>query len=299
MAMIHISRSGATLGIFDEGKVREGLRTGEFIGTDLGWMEGMSTWRPLSELDTFQTPSLPPLQEPIPPSGAGASDATTTSDLAAIAPTAARSGLPWENREGRGLLNALFETLAMIFTRPVEAFTVMKRNDGLADPLLYALICGTAGAVISLGFSLLMRSFGIMTNRTSGLSAVFGLGFGILFVVILMPVLVVVGTFIWAGIMHVCLMVTGGANQSFETTLRVASYAGGSANVLQIIPLCGGICALVASLVLNCIGLARMHEIDTWRAVVAVILPMVLCCGGGALLFFIFIGSLAAGANWH
>ena len=187
----------------------------------------------------------------------------------------------------------------MIFTRPVEAFTVMERNDGLADQLLYALICGTAGAVSSLGFSLLMQSFGIVSNRNNGLSAIFGLGFGMLFLVILMPVLVVVGTFIWAGITHICLMLTGGANQSFETTLRVVSYAGGSANVLQIIPLCGGLCAFVASLVLNCIGLARAHETDSWRAVVAVLLPMVLCCGAGAVLFFIVVGSLAAGTNWH
>ncbi len=60
MAMIHVSRSGAQLGVFEEEKVREGLRTGEFIGTDLGWMEGMATWRPLSELESFRTPAAPP-----------------------------------------------------------------------------------------------------------------------------------------------------------------------------------------------------------------------------------------------
>ena len=296
MAMIHISRSGTTLGIFEEEKVREGLRTGEFIGTDLGWMEGMPAWRPLSELDAFQTP---PPQVSESQTAAGPSDASMAAIGSGAVPAAARSGLPWENREGRGFLNPLFETLAMIFTRPVEAFTIMKRNDGLADPLLYALICGTAGSVISLGFSLLMQSFGLVSNRNNAFSAIFGLGFGVLLVIILMPVLVIVGTFIWAGIAHVCLMLTGGANQSFETTLRVVSYAGGSANVLQIIPLCGGLCAFVASLVLNCVGLARAHETDAWRAVVAVLLPMVLCCGGGALLFFILIGSMAAGASWH
>lgn len=57
MAMIHVNRSGNTLGIYDEERVREGLRTGEFIGTDLGWMEGMAAWRPLSELESFRTPT--------------------------------------------------------------------------------------------------------------------------------------------------------------------------------------------------------------------------------------------------
>ena len=64
MATIHVSRSGANLGTFAEEKVREGLRTGEFIGTDLGWMEGMATWRPLSELEDFQTIPPPPVVEP-------------------------------------------------------------------------------------------------------------------------------------------------------------------------------------------------------------------------------------------
>ena len=291
MAMIHVSRSGATLGVFDEEKVREGLRTGEFIGTDLGWTEGMETWRPLSELDTFRAP-VPPLPPTVPPlahetAAAGLPDAH------------GRNGLPWENRSGRGLVNALFETIAMVFSRPTEAFTVMKRDEGLADPLLYALICGTIGAVISLGYSLLMQSLGFMADRSSGMGALLGLGFGMVFVILLMPVFVIIGTFIGAGIMHVCLMLVGGARQSFETTLRVVSYASGSANVLQIVPFCGGIVALVASMILNCIGLARAHETDTWRAVVAVLLPFVLCCGGGVLLFFIIIGSLAGAADWR
>ena len=41
------------------------------------------------------------------------------------------------------------------------------------------------------------------------------------------------------------------------------------------------------ALILNCIGLARAHEIETGRAVLAVLLPVILCCGcgiGAALL---------------
>jgi len=45
MAMIHINRSGTSLGTFPEEDVREGLRTGRFIGTDLGWREGMASWQ--------------------------------------------------------------------------------------------------------------------------------------------------------------------------------------------------------------------------------------------------------------
>ncbi|MFN2507877.1 MAG: YIP1 family protein [Chthoniobacterales bacterium] len=291
MAMIHVSRSSAALGVFDEARVREGLQTGEFIGTDLGWTEGMTSWRPsCSELESFRTETPPPPTAAAPPVG---------STLAtAPAPAPDRAGLPWDNRETSGFLNALFETIAMVLTRPSEAFRVMKRDGGFADPLLYVLILGMLGAVVSFGFSAMMQSLGFMGSREDGMAALLGLGFSSIFVLVLMPVILIVGTFIGAAITHVCLMILGGANQSYETTLRVLSYSSGSASVFQLVPLCGGVIAGVWSIVLNCIGLSRAHETDTWRAVVAVLLPMVVCCGGVALLFFLLIGSIAS-ADWR
>jgi hypothetical protein len=93
-------------------------------------------------------------------------------------------------------------------------------------------------------------------------------------------------------------MIVGGAKQDFETTFRVVCYAGGSSNVLQLIPVCGGFLAGLLGLVLNSIGLARAHETDTWRAVVAILMPMIICCGGLGLLFAVIFGGLA-GTNWH
>ncbi len=174
----------------------------------------------------------------------------------------------------------------------------MKREGGLGEPLIYTVILGTVGGVIALGFSLIMQSVGIMSGRQNGVGGLLGFGMGSVFLVLLIPIFLAVGTFIGAAIMHVCLMIVGGANQSFETTFRVLCYAGGSANALQLVPICGGLLAGLATLVLNCIGLARAHETDTWRAVVAILLPVVMCCGGLAVLFAIIIGSLS-GTNWH
>ena len=42
MATFHINRSGTNLGTFSEDEVREGFRSGKFVGTDLGWREGMT-----------------------------------------------------------------------------------------------------------------------------------------------------------------------------------------------------------------------------------------------------------------
>ena len=42
--------------------------------------------------------------------------------------------------------------------------------------------------------------------------------------------------------------------------------------------------AVVWNIVLECIGLARAHETDTGKAVMAVLLPIIVCCGGAMLL---------------
>jgi hypothetical protein len=282
MAMIHINRSGASLGTFSEEDVREGLRTGRFIGTDLAWREGMPSWQPLSQFVEFG--AAPPAPEPPPPVGA--------TPMAAISPpiqptteaTAARAGLPWEHRKERGFLNAFIETLQMVLSRPAEAFTVMKREGGVGEPLIYAIIGAGAGALVSFLFSLGLRSVGVFADHRNGFAALPWLGIGSAAFIVLIPVLIVLGLFIGAAIVHICLMIVGGARQSFETTFRVLAFTQGSTGPLQMVPLCGGVIAAVWGLVVNCIGLARAHEIETGRAVLAVLLPVIICCGGGILL---------------
>jgi hypothetical protein len=300
MAMIHVSRSGATLGVFEEARVREGLATGEFIGTDLGWTEGMQTWRPLSELESFTAPAAPPPPVVPPLESAAASVApaelVTTSASATAVP--GRTGLPWENRENSSFFSALFDTIVLVLTRPQEAFTIMRREGGLMDPVLFMLIMGSVGAIVSVITSMLMRGIGVGTGNT-GLGDFIGGGVASLFSLIFIPVVVVLFLFIGAGIAHVCLMIVGGANQSFETTLRVFAFGSGSANVFQLIPFCGSTIAGIYSIVVNCIGLAKAHETDTWRALVAILLPLVVCCGGMVMLMMLIFGAAAGAASWQ
>jgi hypothetical protein len=281
MAMIHVNRGATSLGAFPEEEIREGLRTGRFVPTDIGWREGMASWQPLSQFSELggAAPAVPPAQV-----GAGA-----TSEAAA-----ARGGLPWEHRQERGFFNAFIETLVMVLTRPAEAFTVMKREGGLGEPLIYALIGGCLGGIVSILFSLGLQSVGLFADRHDTFAAMAGMGGSAAFI-ILVPLFVIIGLFVGSAIIHLCLMIVGGANQSFETTFRVIAFSQGSTGPLQMIPVCGGMIAGVWALVCNCIGLARAHDTDTGRAVLAVFLPLIVCCGGVILIAFMF-GGLAA---WH
>ena len=129
--MIHVNRGTTTLGVFSEQEIREGLSAGRFAPTDIGWREGIGIWRPLSQFPEFggtAAPAIPPVQP-------GAAPASTT--------VAERPGLPWGRRQERGFFNAFIETLSMVLTRPAEAFSVMKREGGLGEPLIYALMGGS------------------------------------------------------------------------------------------------------------------------------------------------------------
>jgi hypothetical protein len=284
MATFHINRSGTNLGTFSEDEVREGLRSGNFAGTDLGWREGMSTWQPLAQISEFAQETGPG-GAPSPQSQFTGANATT----ATIAP---RSGLPWDDRQQRGILRAFFDTLVMVLTNPAEAFTAMNREGGFGEPLIYAIIGGSVGGVIYFLYNFLLGSAHIFGSHENPMMQMMGGGIRQLFFIILVPFFIAIETFISSAVFHLCLMIVGGAKQPFETTFRVVCFAGGSANPLLIIPFCGGLIGAIWKIVLYCFGFARAHETDTGRAVLAVVLPLIVCCGGiFALIMMVGLGA--------
>ncbi|HEY2625438.1 MAG TPA: YIP1 family protein [Candidatus Udaeobacter sp.] len=276
--MIHVNRGATSLGTFSEEEVREGLRTGRFAPTDLGWRDGLANWQPLSQFTEFggAEPAAPPPQ---------------ISAASVAGPVEPRSGLPWDGRQTRGFFNAFVETLVMVLTKPDAAFRAMKIEGGLVEPLIYALIGGWLGGVVAFLFSLGFQSMGLFANRHNAFGMLTGMGLGSIAFIILLPVMIVIVLFIGAAIVHLCLMIVGGANKTFEATFRVLAFSQGSTGPLQMIPVCGGLIAGVWGLVVTCIGLARAHETETGRAVFAVFLPLVVCCGG-AILMAILVPAL-------
>src|SRR5881396_3880879 len=201
MAMIHVNRGATSLGVFSEEEVREGLRTGRFAPSDIGWREGMATWQPLSQFPELVTaaPAAPPPQ---------------AAPLAVSESVATPTGLPWDHRHERGFFNAFVETLILVLTKPSEAFTAMKREGGLGEPLIYALIGGCVGGVVSFLFSLGLQSIGLFGDRHNTFAAMAGMGIGSVLIVVLIPLAIVIVLFIGSAIVHLCLMIVGGANQS-------------------------------------------------------------------------------------
>jgi hypothetical protein len=280
--MIHVARDGAKLGEFTLEQVREGLNTGQFRASDLGWQTGMAEWRPLSEI-AGATAGAPPI----------------AASLAVANAPAAGTGLPWENRQQIGLVKAWLDTVSLLIAKPSEAFAMMRPEGGMMDPLLFGLIGGCAGSIVSILFQALLRFIPGFGGRDD-LFNMFGISQWVFLVIyaVLSPLFVLMGLFLAGALLHVCLMLVGGANRPFETTFRVVCFTAGAANLFSMIPMCGGLIAAVYNVVLECIGLSRAHQTTTGKALMAIFLPLIVCCGV-AIILGIVLGGFGAFLNKH
>ncbi len=217
------------------------------------------------------------------------------------APAAA---IPWDRRQELGIVTALVETTKEVLTGPSDFFRRMPVAGGIGSPLLYAVVIGYLGLLLSAVYSavfLLVRgaagaaALGPLSDRpelAAFVAALEGWG-GIIGQVVFGPIGIVIGVFIWTAIIHLMLLLLDGAGQGFEATFRVLSYSH-AASVLAIVPLCGGPIAGLWSLVLWIIGLAQAQRIPAWKAAAAVFLPIVLCCCCCAVGMGTMFGGLAS-----
>lgn len=187
---------------------------------------------------------------------------------------------PWEEREDLGFFKAIFETVKSVLFSPARFFSEMRTEGGISDPLLYAVIVGTVCGWIALLWQIPFQGLSFLVQDLKPGEALISLG-TMIGVGIFMPLFIVIGLFIGAGILHLCLMLVGGNKKGFEATFRVVAYSA-SANVGAIIPLCGGLIAGVWTIVVEIIGLREAHQTTTPKAILAVFLPIIafcFCCG--------------------
>lgn len=226
-------------------------------------------------------------------------EAAPAADSALTKPRA-RPGTPWEDRGRIGFVPALVETTQKVLTRPSDFFASMPVTGGIGGPLLYGILVGTLGVVVAAVYREVFQA--LVGSTFAGLESSGELrrimpflmgGAGLVLQVVFAPIFVTLGLFVVAAIVHLFLLLLGGARRGFEATVRVMCYSEAAA-VINVIPVCGGVISGVYYLVLAIIGLAAAHGIGKGTAAAAVLLPLVLvccCCVGAGL---IAAGSLAS-----
>lgn len=205
-----------------------------------------------------------------------------------------RNGPPWE-RDGYSV-RSFWDTATGVLGSPTELFGQMRRSGGLGAPILFALIGGMTGSLIStLWWSLLQAgvfSFAAMAEGADpgeAAATVVMIPFMIMQAIVGGLIGVLMAIFVGSALIHLALMMLGGANYPFETTFRVVSYTNGAVGLLQLIPCIGPLIGLVLYYVATIVGVAETQEISGGKAAAAVFLPLLLCAG----LCFVPIAVLA------
>jgi hypothetical protein len=195
---------------------------------------------------------------------------------------------PWEERERYGFFNAIYLTIRNALFSPRLFFARMPSRVGLPQPLLFAMIMGVIGAFFQwmwslTGSSLLM----FMRDDYPGFFRA-PLFSGMIFA--FSPLLMLFNVFIAAGLVHLCLMLVGGNKLGFEATFRVMAYTSAT-TIFLLVPFCGHVVIFFWGLTIAIIGIQRIHDIEDWRAVLAIVLPLLPCLfGWGSLLLLNLFG---------
>jgi hypothetical protein len=215
-----------------------------------------------------------------------------------------RTGLPWEI--GPKSAKTYWATVKLILSSPSEAFSLVHRAGGVGTPLGFVVVGAVIGGVLTGIYNTLFQAGVASFLTAAGGQNQAAAGIQWIQVVLALPMAVIFGTigamigsFIYAGIYHVFLMMLGGAKFEYETTYRAVAYVQGSVALLQIIPLFGALASAVIGLIYTIIAIYHMHRISGGKAAAAVLLP-VLVCGGivvAALVTAIVLGISFAAAN--
>lgn len=189
-------------------------------------------------------------------------------------PHSDESRFPWPPAPGESALTAFFESWRQAVFHPASFFRRLPTSGGYGPYLLFYLMVGVLAAGIELFWRHVYLQLGGATG--SGLMSLLGgegdplsplLGF------LLSPLILITLLFVGGGLIHLVLVLTGGSRHGFATTVRTLSFSY-SPQIFSIVPLIGSLIGFVWMIAIGIIGLREAHGTDSWRAAIAVLVPV-------------------------
>jgi hypothetical protein len=275
MSPIHIARNHQSIGKFSAEDVAEGLRSGKFVATDLAWREPMEAWKLLSEFTDL--PEVPDPEE-------GDEPPELPVEVVEVPASAGvEKGMEpaWERRASLGIIASATQTVQQVLGSPTATFRAMTTEGGFSGPLRFFAILFTLTTWVAAGYQIVALRvnpsavLGEFADQISAEEMERSLGY----FMALTPILAVLGAFFSAGTLHVMLKVMGATRKPFEATFRGLCYAAAPASLLQLIPLCGGMMYLLVGMMLLVIAQREIHQTNSVRVLVAVVVPALVGCG--------------------
>lgn len=188
----------------------------------------------------------------------------------------------WEG-EG-GFLARLWRTTMQMMLHPVKSLSGPARS-GLGWSLSYGLIVGSLGAAGQVFWSQALGG-GHLSTTAAVLQLIFT------------PLLILIGLYLGAGLVHFMLFIVGGAKHGFRATFRALAYSY-APGVWYLVPVVGLWLGGVWTVVVMVASLATSHGVGKGRVVFALIFPLIflgLMFSGFILLFGLgFLAGSGAG----
>jgi hypothetical protein len=156
---------------------------------------------------------------------------------------------------------------------PVETFLKVKDTD-YPDTIRYFLVLVLIYTILSIPVMLVL----LPSAWFSGVFTLLGIGtlagFGIVIFAVMMIIAALVFLFIWAAWLHFWVYIFGG-RKGYRETLKALAFGETPALLLGWIPVLG-ILAWIWSVILSILGIHKLHDISTARALGAVVVAMLI-----------------------
>ena len=197
------------------------------------------------------------------------------------------TAVPWEDLESFGLVHGFFQTIKQAMLHPMSFFGGMSPVGGLVKPLVFFLVISEIQALAQIVWQLL----GIVPGMQDNGGTIIGIslaGLGSLFLLILLPILLTVSLFIFAGLSHLCLMALKSASGGFQATFRAMCY-GRAPLILSVVPVLGVLAGTFWTFYSTIIGLKQLHKSSLPAAAAGLFVPILLFLG----LMLLLVSTLA------
>ncbi len=188
--------------------------------------------------------------------------------------------LPWEGRQEDGLIRPWLATCRLGMFSPMRYYRHLRDVDDLGKAIgfaaLSAAVAGALGTLITAAISFAFEGLGTGPDGTPppGKLAALQLGLQSLNILLSVPVELIV-LFIFAGIVHLGVMMFARQRRGYACTVVALAYAMCPAMV-GLIPFVGGYVYLPWRLIVGVAGVAVLHRTSTVRAVAACVVPVAI-----------------------
>ena len=165
-----------------------------------------------------------------------------------------------------------YNKVIMLFS-DFNTFFKNVREPTITKSLLLLLIISALTGLISIGIAYLISGFGL---RGIGFSSLWGIGYGglALGLGIFFLILMMIGSFVYAGVVHLVSKWMGGEGK-YVDAYNICAYSMIPSVILRIIPFIG-IISFIYSIVLTVFGISEQYKISKGKATLAALLPIIV-----------------------